>query len=184
MDGHAKTVITLGVVGVDAAKGLILFGLMFTAAQVWSGQGDYTAPLLTGAWERGGEILMGIVLGIPMANATGRIKLGERTLENYYAFALGMIPRHLISCPIDRYYPSHLLSTISFIANERILAFDIERAINSGIGNEGGKVPGNTGAMIRNEVIAMVEPKKFLMTISSIVIEQQMNIGFSQVGDA
>lgn len=77
----------LGVVGVDDAWGLILFSLMLTAVQVLSGQGDYTAPLLAGAWELGGAILLGIVLGIPMAYATGRIKPGEPTLVE----ALGLV---------------------------------------------------------------------------------------------
>jgi hypothetical protein len=60
--------------------------------------------------------------------------------ENHYVFELGIIPRHLLRCPVDRYYPSHLLSTISFIANERTLTVDIESVINPGIGNEEGKV--------------------------------------------
>lgn len=77
----------LGVVGIDDAWGLILFSLMLTAAQVWSGQGDYTAPLLTGAWELGGALVLGIVLGIPMAYTTGRINPGEPTLVE----ALGMV---------------------------------------------------------------------------------------------
>jgi Kef-type K+ transport system membrane component KefB len=70
----------LGVVGIDDAWGLILFSFMLTAALAWSGQGDYTTPLLTGAWEVGGALVLGIVLGIPMAYATGRIKPGEPTL--------------------------------------------------------------------------------------------------------
>lgn len=77
----------LGVVGIDDAWGLILFSLMLTAAQVSIGQGDVTAPLLTGAWELGGALVLGIALGIPMAYATGRIRPGEPTLVE----ALGLV---------------------------------------------------------------------------------------------
>lgn len=77
----------LGVVSIDDAWGLILFSFMLTAAQAWSGQGDYIKPLLTGAWEVGGALVLGIVLGVPMAYATGRIKPGEPSLVE----ALGVV---------------------------------------------------------------------------------------------
>jgi Kef-type K+ transport system membrane component KefB len=77
----------LGVVSIDDAWGLILFSFMLTAAQAWSGQGDYITPLLTGAWEVGGALVLGIVLGVPMAYATGRIKPGEPSLVE----ALGVV---------------------------------------------------------------------------------------------
>jgi len=59
--------------------------------------------------------------------------------ENFYMFTLGIIPRHLMRCPVDRFYPSHLLSTISFIANECTLTIDIETVINPSIGIESNK---------------------------------------------
>jgi Kef-type K+ transport system membrane component KefB len=77
----------LGIVAVDDAWGLIVFSLMLTAAQAFSGQGDSIAPLLTGAWELGGALLVGIGLGIPMAYLTGRIRPGEPTLVE----ALGVV---------------------------------------------------------------------------------------------
>ena len=77
----------LGIVAVDDAWGMILFSLMLTAAQAFSGQGDSIAPLLTGAWELGGALLVGIGLGIPMAYLTGRIRPGEPTLVE----ALGVV---------------------------------------------------------------------------------------------
>ena len=77
----------LGIVAVDDAWGLIVFSLMITAAQAFSGQGGSIAPLLTGAWEIGGALLIGIGLGIPMAYLTGRIKPGEPTLVE----ALGLV---------------------------------------------------------------------------------------------
>ena len=77
----------LGIVAVDDAWGLIVFSLMLTAAQAFSGQGDSITPLLTGAWELGGALLVGIALGIPMAYLTGRIRPGEPTLVE----ALGVV---------------------------------------------------------------------------------------------
>jgi Kef-type K+ transport system membrane component KefB len=76
----------LGIVAVDDAWGLIVFSLMLTAAQAFSGQGSI-APLFTGAWELGGALLVGIGLGIPMAYLTGRVKPGEPTLVE----ALGVV---------------------------------------------------------------------------------------------
>ena len=77
----------LGIVAVDDAWGLIVFSCMLTIAQSFSGQGGTIRPLLTGAWELGGALLVGIVLGIPMAYVTGRIRPGEPSLVE----ALGVI---------------------------------------------------------------------------------------------
>jgi Kef-type K+ transport system membrane component KefB len=77
----------LGIVAVDDAWGLIMFSLAFSAAQAFSGQATLLQPLLTGAWEIGGALIVGILLGIPMAYLTGRIRAGEPTrLE-----ALGLV---------------------------------------------------------------------------------------------
>jgi len=87
---HADGVFTramLGIVAVDDAWGLIVFSCMLTIAQSFSGQGATIGPLLTGAWELGGALLVGIVLGIPMAYVTGRIRPGEPSLVE----ALGVI---------------------------------------------------------------------------------------------
>jgi NhaP-type Na+/H+ or K+/H+ antiporter len=77
----------LGIVAVDDAWGLIVFSLILTTTQVFGGQGNSIAPLLTGAWELGGALLVGVGLGIPMAFLTGRIKPGEPTLIE----ALGVV---------------------------------------------------------------------------------------------
>lgn len=77
----------LGIVAVDDAWGLIVFSLILTATEALGGQGDTIAPLLTGTWELGGALLLGICLGIPMAYLTGRIKPGEPTLVE----ALGLV---------------------------------------------------------------------------------------------
>ena len=77
----------LGIVAVDDAWGLMVFSLMLTAAQAVTGQGDILEPLLIGAWELGGALLLGICLGIPMAFITGRVRPGEPTLVE----ALGIV---------------------------------------------------------------------------------------------
>jgi Kef-type K+ transport system membrane component KefB len=77
----------LGIVAVDDAWGLIVFSCMLTIAQAFGGQGSTLGPLLTGAWELGGALLVGIVLGIPMAYVTGRIRPGEPSLVE----ALGVV---------------------------------------------------------------------------------------------
>lgn len=77
----------LGIVALDDAWGLIVFGLMLAATQVVSGYGDGSEALIAGAWELGGAVFVGIALGVPMAYLTGRIQPGEPTL----AEALGMV---------------------------------------------------------------------------------------------
>ena len=77
----------LGIVALDDAWGLIVFSLMLTSVQIMSGQGESLVPLLKGAWELGGSVLVGITLGIPMAYLTGRVKPGEPTLVE----ALGLV---------------------------------------------------------------------------------------------
>jgi Kef-type K+ transport system membrane component KefB len=77
----------LGIVAVDDAWGLIIFSLILTTTQALGGQGNSIAALLSGAWELGGALLVGIGLGIPMAFLTGRIKPGEPTLIE----ALGVV---------------------------------------------------------------------------------------------
>ena len=60
--------------------------------------------------------------------------------ENHFVFTLGVMPRHLMRCPVDRYYPSPLMSSISFIANEFTLTIDIETVINPSLGDGAGKI--------------------------------------------
>ncbi|MBW2060482.1 MAG: cation:proton antiporter [Deltaproteobacteria bacterium] len=77
----------LGIVAVDDVWGLIVFSLLLTAAQAFGGHSEGLATLLTGAWEIGGAILVGVGLGLPMAFLTGRIRPGEPTLVE----ALGLV---------------------------------------------------------------------------------------------
>lgn len=82
----------LGVVAVDDAWGLVAFSIMLSLAEMFGG-GRAAGPagladgLLFAAWDIGGAVLLGLVLGAPMAFLTGRIKPGEPTL----AEALGLV---------------------------------------------------------------------------------------------
>jgi Kef-type K+ transport system membrane component KefB len=85
-DGPFSRVL-LGVVAIDDAWGLIVFSFCLAAATSLSGGGDALTVMLHGLWELGGALLLGLLLGVPMAYFTGRIRGGEPTL----AEALGLV---------------------------------------------------------------------------------------------
>lgn len=76
-----------GVVAIDDAWGLIVFSFLMAIVQALYGNGEGWNILLLGVWEIVGALLLGIILGIPMAYITGRIKPGEPT----QAEALGIV---------------------------------------------------------------------------------------------
>ena len=49
--------------------------------------------------------------------------------EIFYGFAFSLIPRHLLTGPIDRFFPSSIKSSITFKANEHTLTVDVEKTI-------------------------------------------------------
>lgn len=75
------------VVAIDDAWGLLLFSVLLTIAQILYGQGTGWDMVLLGSWEIGGALLLGLLIGIPMAYLTGRLKPGEPT----QAEALGLV---------------------------------------------------------------------------------------------
>jgi len=76
----------LGVVALDDAWGLLIFSLCLSIAM--SSTVDNGLPMIaSGLWEITGAMLLGIILGLPMAFLTGRIQAGEPTLIE----ALGLI---------------------------------------------------------------------------------------------
>jgi Kef-type K+ transport system membrane component KefB len=77
----------LGVVAIDDAWGLLIFSFMLAAAEALSGQGGASQAIGSGLGEIGGSILLGVVLGLPMAYLTGRVRPGEPT----QAEALGLV---------------------------------------------------------------------------------------------
>lgn len=68
----------LAVVAIDDAWGLIAFSLLMAWGQTFIGQ-DPSQALQTGLLEIGGAILVGVVVGLPAAYLTGRLKPGEPT---------------------------------------------------------------------------------------------------------
>ena len=77
----------LGVVAVDDAWGLLGFCLLMGIAKVVSGDGaSVMEPIGEGAWEVGGALAIGIVLGLVMAFLTGRISRGEPTILEAIGF--------------------------------------------------------------------------------------------------
>lgn len=77
----------LGIVAIDDAWGLMVFALLLAGAQALSGQGGIAEVLAHGAWDIGCAVLLGLLLGLPMAYLTGRIRPGEPT----QAEALGLV---------------------------------------------------------------------------------------------
>ncbi len=56
-----------------------MFSLLLAIAQALSGQSGVEAVLVSGAREIGGALMLGLLLGIPMAYITDRIRPGEPT---------------------------------------------------------------------------------------------------------
>jgi len=77
----------LDMVAIDDAWGLLVFSLLLAAAQAFSGQSGTGEILITGSWEIGGAVILGLAIGLPMAYLTGRIRPGEPT----QAEALGLV---------------------------------------------------------------------------------------------
>ncbi len=69
----------LGIVAIDDAWGLLAFSVVLTLVGVLTG-GDGFSAILHGVWEITGAIGLGLVVGLPAAFLTGRLKPGEPTL--------------------------------------------------------------------------------------------------------
>ena len=65
--------------------------------------------------------------------------------EIFYGFSFSLIPRHILSGPMDRYFPSSIKSSITFKANEHTLTVDVETAvrpvIDTAVSNKVEKIP-------------------------------------------
>lgn len=77
----------LGVVAVDDAWGLMAFTVMLATVHILNGDAGFADVVARGLWELGGAVVLGAVLGIPMAYLSGRISSGEPL----QAEALGMV---------------------------------------------------------------------------------------------
>ncbi len=78
----------LSIVAIDDVWGLFLFVLMMAFAGTLSGDAPVNSAIMTGFTEIGGGIALGLVLGVPMAYLTGRIRRGEPTLAEGMGFVL------------------------------------------------------------------------------------------------
>ena len=77
----------LGVVAVDDAWGLLAFSLALAAVAALSGDGASDAALLHGLREIAGAVVLGVLLGLPIAFLTHRVAPGEPTVLE----ALGVV---------------------------------------------------------------------------------------------
>jgi Kef-type K+ transport system membrane component KefB len=77
----------LSIVALDDAWGLILFSLGLTLVAAVSGLGAGPAPLLLAVQDIGGAVLLGLLIGLPAAFLTGRIRPGQPMLTE----ALGLV---------------------------------------------------------------------------------------------
>ena len=78
----------LAVVALDDAWALFLFSLMLAAAASVNGDSSITDSLVGGFYEIGGSMLLGALLGAPMAFLTGQIRPGEPMLAEAMGFVL------------------------------------------------------------------------------------------------
>lgn len=88
-EGKAEGSLTntlLGVVAIDDAWGVITFSVLFVMAQAVAGKGGAGHELVSGLWEVLGAGLLGVVIGLPMAWITGRVRAGEPTLVEAMGF--------------------------------------------------------------------------------------------------
>ncbi|MBW2520548.1 MAG: cation:proton antiporter [Deltaproteobacteria bacterium] len=86
---HAEgpfTDVLLGVVGIDDIWGVVFFTVVLSMTMALSGGQGASVILLTGLWDVAGAIILGVLMGIPMAFLTGRVKPGEPTLVEALGF--------------------------------------------------------------------------------------------------
>ncbi len=88
-DEGPRSRILLGIVAIDDAWGIIVFGLAM-AGLGWLGPGDSGAALVDAVWELGGAVILGLTLGLPAAWLTGRLEPGEPTQVEALALILLM----------------------------------------------------------------------------------------------
>ncbi|MTJ03876.1 MAG: cation:proton antiporter [Sediminimonas qiaohouensis] len=66
-----------GIVAIDDAWGLIVFALAVVLARAIAGTGMELGMLHEAAWELGGAVVLGLLIGWPAAKLTGRVRPGE-----------------------------------------------------------------------------------------------------------
>ena len=79
-ENHATGQLTktlLRVVAIDDALGILLFSILLAVAEPMAGGGSAKTEILWGLWDVSGAIILGLILGQPMAWLTGRLRKGE-----------------------------------------------------------------------------------------------------------
>ncbi len=104
-DRSAFGKLLLGIVALDDAWGLLIFSLALVVV-IGSTASNGDSVLLSGLWEIAGAVLLGVMIGLPMAFLTGRIRRGEPLLIE----ALGLV--FLCAGLAMRWEVSHLLAAI------------------------------------------------------------------------
>ena len=107
-EGNSRGPLTdtvLRVVAIDDAWGIMLFSLFLVLAEGTLGQAQIGAELISVFWEIAGALLIGVLVGLPMAWLTGRIRPGEPTLLEAAGFvflcgglAVTLDVSYLLSC--------------------------------------------------------------------------------------
>jgi len=75
-DTRLRSKVLLGIVAIDDAWGIIVFGLSM-AVLGWMLNSSGQQALLHALWELGGAVIIGAVIGLPAAWLTGRLRPGE-----------------------------------------------------------------------------------------------------------
>ena len=77
-DTRLRAKVLLGIVAIDDAWGIVVFGLCM-AVLGWVLSSNGQMALLHAFWELGGAIILGVLIGLPAAWLTGRLRPGEPT---------------------------------------------------------------------------------------------------------
>ena len=80
------TDILLGIVGIDDIWGVIYFTLVLSFVMASTGAEGAAVVLATGSWDVLGALLLGVLVGVPMAYLSGRVRPGEPTLVEALGF--------------------------------------------------------------------------------------------------
>ncbi|MFO8112929.1 MAG: cation:proton antiporter [Desulfosalsimonadaceae bacterium] len=89
-DNRLRARVILGVVAIDDAWGIIVFGLAMAVLSWLVTTGDGVHGLSHPLWELGGAVLIGTAAGLPAAWLTGRLSSGEPTQVEAIALILLM----------------------------------------------------------------------------------------------
>ena len=82
--------VLLGIVALDDAYGIISFALA-VAMIGWVTASNGAQVMMTAAWELGGALAVGALIGIPAAKLTGRLRPGEPTQVEAFAVVLLLV---------------------------------------------------------------------------------------------